>query len=236
MKSFPLITLKILSNVFGKLTTDCQQISRTRVVVSTSLVLSYLLDRERFPVCYPTPQQPQSAPVAGDFFCCIFPSHSCNLNPAQQLLKKYKEETSDRLSPFATMEPKIDRRTHKRVKLIKWPAKVLIKDKSIDGITRNISTHGAFIYYVQPHGKNLPLQLHKVVDLIIEVPGVAPLFICAEVIWSDILTSDEKNTLLGVGLHFIEVPDKDSQFLHDFVTVHTDPMLNRTYKHLWSNE
>jgi hypothetical protein len=134
------------------------------------------------------------------------------------------------------MEPKIDNRIVKRVKLIKWPAKVLIKDKPIDGITRNISVHGAFIYYFQPHGKNLPLQLHQVVDLIIEPPGVAPLFICAEVMWSNILSSDEKNTLLGVGLHFVEVSDKDRQFLHDFVTVHTDPMLNRTYKHIRSKE
>ena len=114
--------------------------------------------------------------------------------------------------------------------------KILIKDKSIDGITRNISVYGVFIYYFQPHGKNLPLQLHQVVDLIIEAPGVAPLFISAEVIWSNILSSDEKNTLLGVGLRFIEVPDKERQFLHDFVTVYTDPMLNRTYKHLWSKD
>jgi len=124
------------------------------------------------------------------------------------------------------MEPKIDRRVSKRVKLIKWPTKILIKDKSIDGITRNISVHGIFIYYLQPHGKNLPLKLHKVVDLIIEAAGVAPLFISAEVIWSGILSSDEKNTLLGVGLRFIEVPDKERQFLHDFVTAYTDPMLN----------
>jgi len=38
-KSFPLSTLKMFSNVFGKLTTDCQQTSRNRVVVSTSLVV-----------------------------------------------------------------------------------------------------------------------------------------------------------------------------------------------------
>jgi c-di-GMP-binding flagellar brake protein YcgR len=127
------------------------------------------------------------------------------------------------------MEPKIDRRSGKRVKLIKWPANILIKDKSIDGITRNISVHGAFIYYFQPHGNNLPLQLHEVVDLIIEATGVAPLFISAEVIWSHTLSSDEKNTLFGVGLRFIEVAEKDRQFLQDFVTVHSDPMLNRTY-------
>ena len=131
------------------------------------------------------------------------------------------------------MEPKIERRAFKRVKLINWPAKIIIKDKSIDGTTRNISPRGAFIYYFQPHGDDRPLQLHKVVDLIIEAPGVASLFICAEVIWSNILSSDEKNTLLGMGLLFIEVPDKGLQFLHDFVTVHTNAILKGVYKPTW---
>jgi len=128
------------------------------------------------------------------------------------------------------MEPKIERRAFKRVKLINWPAKILIKDRSINGTTRNISPQGAFIYYFQPHGDDRPLQVHKVVDLIIEAPGVAPLFICAEVIWSNILSSDEKNTLLGMGLRFIEVPDKELQFLHDFIAVHSNVILKRIYK------
>ena len=134
------------------------------------------------------------------------------------------------------MEPKVDRRTCKRAKIIKWPTKILIKDKSIDGITRNISVYGVFIYYFHPHGKNLPLQLHQVVDLIIEAPGVAPLFISAEVIWSNILSSDEKNTLLGMGLHFIEVPAKELQFLHDFITLHTNVVLKGTYKPTWTQK
>jgi c-di-GMP-binding flagellar brake protein YcgR len=132
------------------------------------------------------------------------------------------------------MEPKIERRAFKRVKLINWPAKILIKDKSISGTTRNISPQGAFIYYFQPHGDDRPLNLHKVVDLIIEAPGVAPLFICAEVIWSNILSSDEKNTLLGMGLRFIEVPDKELQFLHDFIAVHSNVILKGIYKPTWS--
>ena len=128
------------------------------------------------------------------------------------------------------MEPDIERRAFKRVKLINWPAKIIIKDKSIDGATRNITPQGAFIYYFRPHGDDRPLKLHKVVDLIIQAPGVVSLFICAEVIWSNILSSDEQNTLLGVGLRFIEVPDKELQFLRDFVTVHTNAILKRIYK------
>jgi c-di-GMP-binding flagellar brake protein YcgR len=132
------------------------------------------------------------------------------------------------------MEPKIERRAFKRVKLINWPAKILIKDMSISGTTRNISPQGVFIYYFQPHGDDRPLKVHKVVDLIIEAPGVAPLFICAEVIWSDILSSDEKNTLLGMGLRFFEVPDKELQFLHDFISVHTNVILKGIYKPTWT--
>jgi hypothetical protein len=131
------------------------------------------------------------------------------------------------------MEPKIERRAFKRVRLINWPAKILFKDRSIDGTTRNISPKGAFIYYFQPHGDDRPLHVHKVVDLIIEAPGVAPLFICAEVIWSNILSSDEKNTLLGMGLRFIEVPDKELQFLHDFTAVHTNVILKGIHKPTW---
>ena len=128
------------------------------------------------------------------------------------------------------MEPDIERRAFERVRLINWPAKIIIKDKSIDGATRNITPQGAFIYYFRPHGDDRPLKLHKVVDLIIQAPSVVSLFICAEVIWSNILSSDENNTLLGVGLHFIEVPNEALQFLNDFVTVHTNAILKRIYK------
>ena len=134
------------------------------------------------------------------------------------------------------MEPKIERRAFKRVKLINWPAKILIKDRSINGTTRNISPQGAFIYYFKPHGDDRPLKVHKVVDLIIEAPSVAPLFICAEVIWSNILSSDEKNTLLGMGLRFIEVPAKELQFLHDFITLHTNVVLKGISKPTWTQK
>ena len=121
------------------------------------------------------------------------------------------------------MEKETDKRLHSRVKLIKWPAKIVIKDESIDGTTRNISVNGAFIYYFQPHGNDLPLQLNKAVDVIIEAPDRPPLFMLAEVVWSDILSSDEKNTLLGVGLHFTEISYEDRQFLHSVITKYHKP-------------
>jgi c-di-GMP-binding flagellar brake protein YcgR len=148
--------------------------------------------------------------------------------------KVEEENLREIISQSVTVEPKIERRAFKRVRLINWPAKIIVKDKSMNGTARNISPKGAFVYYFQPHGDDLPLQLHKVVDLIIQVPRGASLFICAEVIWSNILSSDEKNTLLGMGLRFIEVPDKELQFLYDFVTVHTNTLLKCINKPAWN--
>ena len=128
------------------------------------------------------------------------------------------------------MESKIERRAFKRVRLINWPAKIITKGKSIDGATRNITPRGAFIYYFRPHGDDRPLKLHKVVDLIIQAPRGASLFICAEVIWSNILSSDENNTLLGVGLRFIEVPNEGLHFLQEFATAHTKAIRKRISK------
>ena len=42
--------------------------------------------------------------------------------------------------------------------------------------------------------------------------------------WSDFLSSDEKNTLLGVGLRFREIFYEDRQYLPDMPPVHLRPM------------
>ena len=114
-----------------------------------------------------------------------------------------------------------DKRAHPRVKLIKWPAKVLIEDETIEAVTRNISVTGAFLYYIQSHGYDLPFRSDEQVGLILEPPGRAPLRICAEVVWSDVLNSDEKTTVLGAGLRFTDVSYEDRQFLHDFIAKST---------------
>ena len=111
----------------------------------------------------------------------------------------------------------IEKRAHPRLKLIKWPGKILTEHASIEGITRNISANGAFIYYDRPHGEDLPLRQQERLGLILEAPDRPPLYIFAEVVWSDFLSSDEKNTLLGVGFRFIDISSEDRQFLSNFV-------------------
>lgn len=110
----------------------------------------------------------------------------------------------------------IENRLYSRVKF-KWPATVLTENRVLEGITRNISVNGTFIYYYQPHNHGLPLRLDKQVAIVIRVPGRLPLLIKAKVVWSDFLSSDEDNTLLGVGLHFIDLFYEDRQYLRNVI-------------------
>ncbi|MBP1727351.1 MAG: PilZ domain [Deltaproteobacteria bacterium] len=110
-----------------------------------------------------------------------------------------------------------NKRLYPRVK-VRWPVSILTKDHAVNGITRNISVNGAYIYYLKPHLEALPLRPKQRVGAIIKLPGRLPLLINAEVAWSDILNSDEQHTLLGVGLRFLELFYDDREFLHKAIT------------------
>ena len=110
----------------------------------------------------------------------------------------------------------IDNRLYSRVKF-RWPATIMTGRKVLEGITRNVSVNGAFIYYYQPHQYGIPLPLNKRVIVVIEVSDRLPLTMQAEVVWSDFLSSDEENTLLGVGVRFLEIFYEDRQYLRDAI-------------------
>jgi hypothetical protein len=115
------------------------------------------------------------------------------------------------------MKMENDSRTYPRLTIINWPATILTKENSIDASVRNLSRKGAYIYYQQPHETAMPLRLHSRVGLVIRVPDRLPLLTHARVAWSDIMSSDERNTLIGVGLLFTNIFYEDRQFLRDLV-------------------
>jgi hypothetical protein len=105
-----------------------------------------------------------------------------------------------------------NQRLYRRLK-VRWPVTIVTKDNGIHGMTRNISVNGAYIYYYKPHLEALPLRPKQRVGAIIRVPGRVPLLVSAEVAWSDILHSEEEQTLLGVGLRFLDLFYDDREFL-----------------------
>jgi hypothetical protein len=110
-----------------------------------------------------------------------------------------------------------DARLYARMK-VRWPATIVTKDSSIQGMIRNISVNGAFLYYDRPHSDALPLRPKQRLVVIIKVPGRLPLLVNAVGVWSEILSSDEENILIGVNLRFLELFYRDREFLHKTVT------------------
>jgi hypothetical protein len=85
-----------------------------------------------------------------------------------------------------------ERRRDLRAKL-KW--RVLAKEKGvvIDGVTKDISTSGAYVCCAKP------LRLNEVFDMVIEAPNKR-LKAKAEVVWSNIYGPDDEINPRGMGL------------------------------------
>jgi len=114
----------------------------------------------------------------------------------------------------------IEKRVYHRVK-VRWPTTLATSQGSVDGVTRDISIDGAFLYYNHPDPQALPLCADDRVSVVFNIPGHDPIRASARVAWSDILALEEGSTLLGVGLQFLDVSPEDREFL---LTAITDKM------------
>ena len=90
-----------------------------------------------------------------------------------------------------------DGRGRPRIK-IKWPVTVKTAKGSMDGVTLDLGTDGAFILCANP------LRLNEVFDIVINAPD-QPIEAKAEVIWSNIYGPNDDITPRGMGVRFIEI-------------------------------
>jgi hypothetical protein len=105
-----------------------------------------------------------------------------------------------------------ERRLNPRVKM-RWPTALATSQGPVDGVTRNISIDGAFLYYNHREPQELPLRTDERVNIVFDVPGNRRIRASARVAWSDVLAIEESSTLVGIGLQFLNVSDKDREFL-----------------------
>ena len=111
----------------------------------------------------------------------------------------------------------IEKRVYHRVK-VRWPTTLATSQGSVDGVTRNISIDGAFLYYNHPDPQALPLRADDRVNVVFNIPGHDQIQASARVAWSDILAVEETSTVVGVGLEFVEVSDEDRECLLQAIT------------------
>ncbi len=81
---------------------------------------------------------------------------------------------------------------------IKWPVTVKTAKGSMDGVTLDLGTDGAFVSCANP------LRLNEVFDMVINAPD-QPIEAKAEVIWSNIYGPDDDITPRGMGVRFIQI-------------------------------
>jgi hypothetical protein len=134
--------------------------------------------------------------------------------------KSSQKDRFDNQSKIVAAEKQVSGRIYPRFKVINWPTIILTKDEVIDGIARNLSASGAYIYYEMPQNKAIPLPLNAQVALVIRVPDRFPLLIRSEVVWCRIITASEGITLLGAGFGFTDIFFNDRQFLREMVAKH----------------
>ncbi len=111
----------------------------------------------------------------------------------------------------------VERRVHRRVRT-RWATTLATSQGPVDGITRNVSIDGAFLYYNHPDPQALPLRADDRVDVVFDIPGDRQIRASARVAWSDVLAVEESSTLLGIGLQFLDVSHKDRDFLLKTIT------------------
>ena len=102
-----------------------------------------------------------------------------------------------------------------RVK-IKWPVTVKTPQGSMDGVTLDLGTDGAFVSCAKP------LKLNEVFDMVITAPD-QPIEAKAEVIWSNIYGPDDNITPRGMGVRFLNISGAHRKLIAKLALEHLKP-------------
>jgi c-di-GMP-binding flagellar brake protein YcgR len=111
----------------------------------------------------------------------------------------------------------IEKRLYHRVR-VRWPTTLVTSHQTIDGMTRDLSLGGVYLYYGHTDPPALPLRTDDRVDVVFNIPGHHQIHASARVAWSDILAVEEMSTVVGVGLEFVEVSHEDREYLMEVIT------------------
>ena len=103
------------------------------------------------------------------------------------------------------MVPDTERRNYPRAE-IRWPVIIKTAQDTIEAKLRNLGVGGAYIHCDQAPNQG------EIVALTLRPPIGPSLEITAEVVWAG------KVLALGIGVRFVEISDKDRQFIADAVS------------------
>lgn len=108
----------------------------------------------------------------------------------------------------------IENRKEPRI-TVNWPVRLIVNNKTIIGKVKDISTIGISIKF------NDPIQIEDTIPITIMPPGGKLINIIGKIVWSDCYALDmnEENTVVALGLSFIEISMKDRHILKDIIDI-----------------
>jgi c-di-GMP-binding flagellar brake protein YcgR len=98
---------------------------------------------------------------------------------------------------------------------VKWPVEVKTNQGSMDGVTLDLGTDGAFVRCAKP------LKLNEVFDIVITAPDQM-IEATAEVVWSNIHGPDDDITPRGMGLRFLKISGEHRRVIAKEALQHLD--------------
>lgn len=95
---------------------------------------------------------------------------------------------------------------------IQWPVNIAVDDEIVAGETVDISPDGLHIRCDDP------VPLNETLAMTIAPPDGNLIEVTAQVVWSDlegIDTDNPENRVVGMGLCFVEISDRDRRYFED---------------------
>ena len=89
---------------------------------------------------------------------------------------------------------------------LKWQVNAVTPKGPLDGVTKNISTRGAYVCCARP------LRLNEVFHMSINSPEKS-LNVKAEVVWSNRYGPDDEISPRGMGVRFLKISSQDRKFI-----------------------
>ncbi|MDH3558665.1 MAG: PilZ domain-containing protein [Deltaproteobacteria bacterium] len=89
---------------------------------------------------------------------------------------------------------------------LKWQVNAVTPKGPLDGVTKNISTRGAYVCCARP------LRLNEVFHMSINSPEKS-LHVKAEVVWSNKYGPDDEINPRGMGVRFLKISSQDRKFI-----------------------
>jgi hypothetical protein len=89
---------------------------------------------------------------------------------------------------------------------LRWPVKAVTSKGQLEGVTKSISTRGAYVCCARP------LRLNEVFHMSISAPEMS-LHVKAEVVWSNKYGPDDEINPRGMGVRFIKISSQDRSYI-----------------------